>query len=76
MKCVMIIDQDLPVGLIANTAAVLALTIGHRIDGIIGEDVTDAGNSRPCRELLGNAGLCPALPTAAQGGYRPDPVDT
>jgi hypothetical protein len=41
MKCVMIIDENLPVGLIANTAAVLALTIGHRIDGIIGEDVED-----------------------------------
>jgi hypothetical protein len=41
MKCVMIIDQNLPVGLIANTAAVLALTIGHRIEGIIGEDVRD-----------------------------------
>ena len=41
MKCVMIINQDLPVGLMANTAAVLALTIGHRIDGIIGRDVED-----------------------------------
>lgn len=42
MKCVMIINQDLPVGLMANTAAVLALTIGHRIDGIIGKDVEDS----------------------------------
>jgi hypothetical protein len=42
MKCVMIINQDLPVGLMANTAAVLALTIGHRIDGIIGKDVADS----------------------------------
>lgn len=41
MKCVMIINQDLPVGLMANTAAVLALTIGHRIDGIIGKDLED-----------------------------------
>jgi hypothetical protein len=41
MKCVIIINQDLSVGLMANTAAVLALTIGHRIEGIVGEDVTD-----------------------------------
>lgn len=41
MKCVMIISQDLPVGLIANTAAVLALTIGHRVEGFIGKDVKD-----------------------------------
>ncbi len=42
MKCVMIINQDLPVGLMANTAAVLALTIGNRVDGIIGQDVEDS----------------------------------
>ena len=42
MKCVIIIDENLPVWLIANTAAVWALTVGHRIEGIIGEDVTDA----------------------------------
>jgi hypothetical protein len=41
MKCVMIIDENLPVGLIANTAAVLALSIGDRVKGIIGEDVKD-----------------------------------
>ena len=41
MKCVMIIDKSLPVGLIANTAAVLALTIGRRVEGIIGKDVKD-----------------------------------
>ncbi len=41
MKCVMIINQDLPVGLIANTAAVLALTIGHRVESLIGKDVKD-----------------------------------
>jgi hypothetical protein len=41
MKCVMIIDENLPVGLIANTAAVLALSIGDRVKGVIGEDVKD-----------------------------------
>ncbi|MCB0207947.1 MAG: DUF2000 domain-containing protein [Anaerolineae bacterium] len=41
MKCVIIIDQTLPLGLIANTAAVLAMSIGNKIKGIVGEDVLD-----------------------------------
>ncbi len=45
MKCVMIINAKLPVGLIANTSAVLALSIGERIQGIIGEDVPDKDGS-------------------------------
>ncbi|MBA4538130.1 DUF2000 domain-containing protein [Bacillus aquiflavi] len=40
-KCVMVIDANLPTGLIANTTAVLALTLGKEIDGIIGPDVKD-----------------------------------
>lgn len=42
MKCVMMIDHTLPAGLIANTAAVLAMSIGNRIEAIIGDDVFDA----------------------------------
>lgn len=45
MKCVMIINRELPLGLIANTAAVLAVSIGHQLDGIVGEDVVDADGS-------------------------------
>lgn len=41
MKCAMIIDENLPLGLIANTAAVLALSIGDKIKGIVGADVED-----------------------------------
>ncbi|MEK5322895.1 DUF2000 domain-containing protein [Aeribacillus sp. FSL M8-0254] len=41
MKCVMVINADLPTGLIANTAAVLALTLGKEIEGIIGPTVKD-----------------------------------
>lgn len=41
MKCVMVIDENLPTGLIANTAAVLALTLGKEIEGIIGPTVID-----------------------------------
>ena len=41
MKCVIIINQTLPLGLIANTAAVLAMSIGDKIKGIVGEDILD-----------------------------------
>ena len=41
MKCVVVVDHTLPVGLIANTSAVLAMSIGDQIDGIIGEDARD-----------------------------------
>lgn len=42
MKCVMVVDANLPLGLLANTVAVLAISIGHSVDGIVGEDVYDA----------------------------------
>ncbi|MBM7644580.1 hypothetical protein JOD45_000773 [Scopulibacillus daqui] len=41
-KCVMVIDSELSTGLIANTSAILALTLGKTIEGIIGPDVKDA----------------------------------
>ena len=41
MKCVMVIDRQLPLGLIANAAAVLAVTIGRKVDDIVGEDAAD-----------------------------------
>lgn len=44
-KCVMVIDADLPLGLIANTAAVLSLTLGKSIDGILGPDIYDASGN-------------------------------
>jgi hypothetical protein len=40
-KCVAIIDRDLPIGLIANTAAILGCTLGKQIQEIVGEDVVD-----------------------------------
>ncbi|MFB6468441.1 DUF2000 domain-containing protein [Cytobacillus sp. Hz8] len=46
MKCVMVIDSELPTGLIANTAAVLALTLGKKMEETIGPTVIDgSGNS-------------------------------
>jgi hypothetical protein len=37
----MVINQKLPLGLIANTAAVLAVSVGNRVNDIVGEDVLD-----------------------------------
>jgi Protein of unknown function (DUF2000). len=41
MKLVMIINQEIPLGLIANTAAVLGLSLGDRVKGLTGPDVQD-----------------------------------
>ena len=32
-KCVMVLDENLPLGLLANTAAILGITLGKHIDG-------------------------------------------
>ena len=47
-KCVMVIDAALSLGYIANTAAMLGVTIGKRLPQIVGGDVTDAsGRTHP-----------------------------
>jgi hypothetical protein len=47
-KCVMIIDEHLPPGMIANTAAVLGVTIGKHFPESVGPDVFDKdGNCHP-----------------------------
>lgn len=38
-KCVMILDEDMPCGLIANTSAVLGITLGMKMPEIVGNDV-------------------------------------
>ncbi len=40
-KCVMVIDENLPLGIIANTAAVLGITLGKQHAEILGPDVLD-----------------------------------
>ena len=42
MKCVMIIDSELPIGVIANTSAILGVTLGKHIPKQVGDDVVDA----------------------------------
>ncbi|MEA4967613.1 hypothetical protein SDC9_157578 [bioreactor metagenome] len=44
MKCVMVIDSELPVGVIANTSAILGVTLGKHISEMVGENVMDAEN--------------------------------
>jgi len=41
-KCVMIIDSELPIGVIANTSAILGVTLGKFFPEQVGEDVADA----------------------------------
>jgi len=38
----MIIDSELPIGVIANTSAILGVTLGKHIPNQVGEDVSDA----------------------------------
>ena len=44
-KCVMVIDEGLPLGMIANTAAIMGITLGKKMPEVVGADVTDqSGN--------------------------------
>lgn len=40
-KCVMVVGTGLPVGLAVNAAAVLAVTLGSKIESIVGPDIAD-----------------------------------
>ncbi|MCM1284814.1 MAG: DUF2000 domain-containing protein [Acetobacter sp.] len=40
-KCVMIIDENLPVGIIANTSAILGITMGMKLPDVVGDDIKD-----------------------------------
>jgi hypothetical protein len=41
-RCAIVIDADLARGLAANAAAVLAVTLGARVHGLVGPDLVDA----------------------------------
>lgn len=44
-KCVMVIDESLPLGIIANTAAIMGITLGKEMPEVVGANVTDqSGN--------------------------------
>lgn len=40
-KCVVIIDEKLPLGVIANTAVILGITMGMKMLDVVGKDVFD-----------------------------------
>ena len=45
-KCVIVIDETLPIGIIANTSAILGITLGAKVEEIVGDNVMDkTGNS-------------------------------
>lgn len=48
-KCVMVIDENLPTGIIANTAAIMGITLGKKRPEVVGADVYDSTG----REHLG-----------------------
>lgn len=41
-KCVIVVSDSLDSGLAINAASVLSLTLGHRVEGLVGIDVKDA----------------------------------
>ncbi|MEV5707902.1 DUF2000 domain-containing protein [Actinoallomurus sp. NPDC052274] len=41
-KCAIVVSAELPTGLAVNAASVLSLTMGHRVEGLVGVDVKDA----------------------------------
>lgn len=45
-KCVMVIDENLPLGIIANTAAIMGITLGKQMPDVVGNDVTDQSGNR------------------------------
>ena len=40
-KCVIVMDESLPLGILANTAGILGFTLGKQLPGAVGPDVTD-----------------------------------
>ncbi len=43
-KCVMIINENLPLRIIANTAAIMGISLGKEMPEVVGIDVTDKTN--------------------------------
>lgn len=45
MKLVMVVNKELPLGLIANTTAVLGITVGDMFEEVVGPDLADGGGN-------------------------------
>lgn len=75
-KCVMIIDEQLPLGIMANTAAIMGITLGRKMPEAVGADVTDKTGKEhlgiikfPVPVLKGNAESIKAI---RERLYEPD----
>jgi hypothetical protein len=44
-KVAIVVDRAIPIGLAANTAAVLTLSLGWQVEGLLGPDLKDADGS-------------------------------
>lgn len=47
-KCVLILDESLPLGLLANTAAILGITLGEKRPWLVGADLSDSNGKIHC----------------------------
>lgn len=75
-KCVMVIDENLPLGIIANTAAIMGITLGKKMPEVVGADVIDkTGNEHlgiiefPVPILKGNSD---SIKTIREKLYEPE----
>lgn len=75
-KCVMVIDESLPLGVIANTAAIMGITLGKEMPGVVGRDVEDMSGKGhlgiiefPVPILKGNAEIIRSIRNKL---YEPD----
>lgn len=75
-KCVMVIDENLPLGIIANTAAIMGITLGKEMPEVVGANVTDQGGNQhlgiiefPVPILKGNPDLIKEI---REKLYQPD----
>ncbi len=75
-KCVMVIDENLPLGIIVNTAAILGITMGMRMPEVVGDDVIDGSGKLhpgiiefPVPILKGNREL---IKNIREKMYQPD----
>lgn len=78
-KCVMIIDENLPLGIIANTAAIMGITLGKEMPEVVGTDVYDKTDNKhlgiiefPVPILRGNADSIKAI---REKLYEPEFLD-
>ena len=76
-KVVIVVDPGLPLGLLANTVAYLALTLGQRLPSAVGPDVVDGSglvhrgtSAVPLPILAAAAAQLAAIHQAAEG--QPD----